>query len=135
MMDVDIVFDAHTLDSAMRYLAPALYDEAIESAVIDLAHFAEARIKERTPDDTGHARRSTRTNLGKATRGAESEAVVNLKYPYASWLETGRDSRGRVMKVRAGGYRMVELAHAEAEVEMPAILDRAGREIAKRWSE
>lgn len=128
-----VALDITDLRALSDKLGPEAYGKAIENAVLDVAHYADARIKRHTPHVTGDARRWTSANLALATRGARSSAVVELEYPYANWLETGRDSRGRVMQKRVGGYRMVEQGHKEATEEAPGILRRAAEEIAATW--
>lgn len=122
---VSVEFDPSGMDRIRAVLRPADYVDLLDKAGTDLAHVGEGAAMEATPQVTGNARRNT--------AATPSRTVVG-RYPYVGWLNDGKDSRGRTMKTRAGGYQMSKAAMAAAQAAAPAALDKAGREIAERWS-
>lgn len=82
---------------------------------------------------TGNLRRMTKPDLSKIhspnfTGAVRGEAI------YSWWIEMGEDSRGRVMKIRPGGYRMFEEGLSETAKEMPGIVQRAAEKIGVIWA-
>ena len=133
-MALSIKFDERELADLLDKLSPDLYEEAVTAGVIDTAHTAQAEIVTRTPRITGTAQRSWRTDERKAKRYPNPEAVVDSNLVYIWWLETGKDSRGRKMRTRPGGYRMRDEGQAATEQKVPQILDNVVREIEGKWS-
>ena len=99
---------------------------ALDGAATDLAYIALDATMAATPVVTGTARRQTVAEVAKARH-----AVVG-SYPYARWLDSGTDSRGRAMKTKPGGYQLKAAAMKAAVDAAPAVLDKAGREILAR---
>lgn len=126
---VTFEFDKAALAALAAKLQPAAYAEALSNAATDLMLIAERAAKEATPVVTGNARRSTVSdNISETAR------LVVGRYPYARWLDSGTDSRGREMKTKPGGYQIKKAAMDAAVQAAPARLDKCGREIAERWS-
>lgn len=120
-------FDRDQLAALFASLTPEQCAQALDNAATDLVHIAERAIKEATPQVTGNARRATVSDLDE-----HAKQVVG-RYPYARWLDTGTDSRGRVMRTRPGGYQLKRAGMDAAKAQAPAVLDKCGREIAARW--
>lgn len=103
-----------------------LYDKALGNALKDAMIIGDAAAKRATPVVTGHARRST---VADTRRG-----VLEGRYPYLDWLDEGKTLSGRTMKNPKGGYKIRTFTREAVEAALPGLLDRAGREIAVRWS-
>ncbi len=101
-------------------------EKALDDAATDLTYIALDATMAATPVVTGTARRQTVAEVAKARH-----AVVG-SYPYARWLDSGTDSRGRAMKTKPGGYQLKAAAMKAAVDAAPAVLDKAGREILAR---
>lgn len=124
----DFEFDPKQLADLDRKLDPRLYHEVLDIAGTDAAHVGEAAASDATPVVTGNARRSTVSDVRKADK------VVEGRYPYFDWLDKGRDRRGREMRSRPDGYQIRRRAREQVAAAAPELLDRAGREIAERFS-
>lgn len=124
-----IEIDPAQIAALAKALSPAQLKAALDVAAVDLAHVAEGAAKDVTPVVTGHARRSTMSDV----RGASK--TVDAHYPYFRWLDEGKDSRGRTMQTRPGGYRIRDAARSAAVAAAPAVLDKAAREILDRWND
>lgn len=124
---VSFEFDQGQLDALFAKLSPEQTAVALDNAATDLAHLAERAIKEATPQVTGNARRATVSDVD-----GNVHQVVG-RYPYVNWLDTGTDSRGRLMKTRPGGYQLRRAGMDAAKAQAPAVLDKCAREIAGRW--
>lgn len=124
---IDVEFDQWQL-AELKYLAGSdkLYAKALSNLQRDATLVGDAAAKRATPVDTGHARRQTAAD----TRRME---VVG-RYPYLDWLDTGKDDSGREIRNPRGGYQIRSFAREAVEDAMPALFDKAGREIADRWS-
>jgi len=125
-VSVDVTIDRDAMARLARKLGPALYEKAIEQALVDATLLAEGVAKDATPVRTGHARRSTVSEV--------KLHEVHARYPYFNFLDQGRDSRGREIRSPKGGYQIRAAARARVEAAAGQILDRAGREIAARWA-
>lgn len=123
---VEVSFDPGQVAALERKLGPALFEKAIDQALLDASLVGDAAAKEATPVVTGHARRSTVADV--------KLHEVQARYPYFNWLNDGKDSRGRVMLSRPSGYQIAAQTRTKVEAELPKILDRAGREIVARWA-
>lgn len=120
-------FDPGALDRVLRFLTPDRYDDALDMAATDLAHHGEAVAKGVTPQVTGHARRSTGSDV-------EERGVKRVKgsYPYLDWLDTGEDSRGRRMQTRPGGYQIRRTTRDEVVRKAGAAVEAAIKEVLGR---
>lgn len=120
-------FDAMQLaEVKYRVGTDALYKTALKNLQKDAILVGDAAAKRATPVVQGHARRSTAADM--------SRMEVVGRYPYLDWLDIGKDSRGREIRNPRGGYKIREFAVDAVKDAIPALLDRAGREIAGRWS-
>ena len=125
-----------TKDSQARLKArlnPAQYTEVLEIAALDLAHQGTTAAVGATP--------SRGMGVTPATGYAASQTVeaidngrfdVVARYPYARWLDTGTDSRGRVMKSRPGGYQIKAATMKAAKAAAVVALQRAAHEVIGR---
>ena len=131
---VTLEFSKDSLARIKARLSPAQYTEALEIAALDLVHQGTTAAVGATPAKgmgvtpaTGHAASQT----GEAIDGGRFDVVA--RYPYARWLDTGKDSRGRVMKSLPGGYKIKAATMKAAKAAAPRALAGAAREIAGSW--
>lgn len=126
-MDVRFEFDPKSMGSLFVALHPDLHLKAMQRVAALAILVGDRAAKKATPVETGHARRSTVADTRRL--------VLEGRYPYLDWLDTGEDSRGRVMSGwRRGGYQIRKHTQDQVNAELPNLIDRAGREIQKRWA-
>lgn len=126
MIGLTFELDEAKLREILGAIGGAEAEVALDGAATDLTYIALDATMGVTPVVTGTARRQTVAEVAKARH-----AVVG-SYPYARWLDSGTDSRGRAMKTRPGGYQLKAAAMKAAVDAAPAVLDKAGREILAR---
>lgn len=131
---ITVTFDRAQLARLQSKLDPKVYRELIRDALIDAAHIAEGEIKDRTPVVSGNLRRSFQPDYRAAGRFPNAEARIESRAVYAGWVETGEDSRGRKMRTRPGGYRMVQEGALATADKLGEVLDSAARKIEERWA-
>lgn len=134
-ISIESEVDPKSFADLKRTLGPVLYEKAVKNLWIDATHVAEAVAKDVTPAPpapanatwkrTGHARRATQADT--------SAHAVMARYPYFNWLDKGKDSRGREMKVKPGGYQITRQARERTLAALPKLMDKCGREIVARW--
>lgn len=127
-MKTQFAFDPKQLAELERLLDPAEFNVILDEIATDAAHEGEASASENTPVVTGNARRSTVSDVRHADK------LVEGRYPYLDWLDTGRDRRGRQMRSRPEGYQIRRRTREDVEAAVPQLFDKAGREISARWS-
>lgn len=126
-MGVSAEFDQAQLRGLQDLLGDGrLYDDALEMINKFAVLHADREAKKLTPVRSGHARRSTVADTRRL--------VLEGRYPYLDWLDKGEDERGRVMRTPRGGYQIRAKTKEATLAALPEYIDRAGREIAKRWA-
>ena len=122
-----IEFDQGQLSKILARLSAKQLEAALDNAATDLAHKGEEVAKDTTPQVTGNARRSTVSDV------TGRDKLVMGRYPYLNWLDTGKDSRGRMMQTRPGGYLIRRTTRAEVVRLAQKAMERAAGEIADGW--
>ena len=132
MSGVTFEFDKASLDRLRDKLSQEQMAEALSLAARGVVAAGLRAAQETTPNAgqgvtpaTGYAESRT---LAEVDPGA-GRYVVAARYPYARWLDTGKDSRGRVMKSRPGGYQIKRQTMARAKVEAKKAIGVAIRQI------
>ena len=130
MSGVTFEFTKDSLARVKARLNAKQFDEALRIAALDLVHQGTTAAVGATPSRgmgvtpaTGYAASQTVENI----EGGRFDVVA--RYPYARWLDTGTDSRGRVMKSRPGGYQIKSATMKATKAAALVALQRAAHEV------
>lgn len=131
---VSFEFAPASLDRIKEIIGPDRYVAALDLAADNLTGVGGTAAAAATPGQgegitpaTGAARSKTVPRI----QGRERAVVAG--YPYARWLDTGTDSRGRVMRSRPGGYQIKAATMKAVREGAAQALAKAAREIVAGW--
>lgn len=130
---VSFEFDPKSLARLEEILGRDRFESTLELAADTLIVEAEAAAQQATPgagEGVTPATGAARSKTQKRIEGKERQVVG--AYPYARWLDTGKDSRGHVMRSRPGGYQIKAATLKAAKQGAAQALAKAAREIVGR---